>query len=170
MIMFERKLTYELRFFLKQRYGNSRLKRSRDMRNLIATLKIGDIMIIILLLLISFTPFFIFTWQQTQVDGEKLMAIISLENEVIHQINLSEHEGHEIFDIVTHDHEINTIELLDGRIQIKSATCNDQVCVRTGFINRAGQTIICLPHQLVIEIQNVGDEHIEDDQVDIISS
>lgn len=140
------------------------------MRNLIATLKVGDIIIIILLLLISFTPLAIFTWQQAQVDGEKLIAVISLENEVTHQINLSEHEGHEVFDIVTNDQEINTIEVSDERIQIKSATCNDQVCVRTGFINRAGQTIICLPHQLVIEIQNVGDEHIVDDHVDIISS
>lgn len=140
------------------------------MKSLIGTLKIGDIVIIILLLLFSLFPIAIFTWQQAQVDGEKLIAVISLENEVIDQINLSDHEGHDQFDITTHDHEINTIELSDGRIQIKSATCRDQVCVRTGFINRAGQTIVCLPHQLVIEIQNIGDDSLEDDQVDIISS
>lgn len=140
------------------------------MKNLITALKIGDIIIIILLLMISLIPLAVFTWQQAQIDGEKLIAVISVENEVIDEIDLSGHEGHEQFDVTTHNHEINTVELSDGRIQIKSATCNDQVCVRTGFINRAGQTIICLPHQLVIEIQNVGDDSLESDQVDIISS
>lgn len=140
------------------------------MKKLISALKVGDIVIMILLLLISLSPIAIFTWQQAQIDGEKLIAVISVENEIIETINLSSHDGHEQFDITTHDHEVNTVELSDGRIQIKSATCNDQVCVRTGFISRAGQTIVCLPHQLVIEIQNVGDDSLEDDQVDIISS
>lgn len=142
----------------------------KEIKNLISTLKLGDIIVIILLLLISLFPFAIFTWQQAQIDGEKLIAVISVKNEVIETINLSDHEGHEQFDITTHDHEINTVELSDGRIRIKSATCNDQVCVRTGFINKAGQTIVCLPHQLVIEVQNLGDDNPEDDLVDIISS
>lgn len=140
------------------------------MKKLLDTLKIGDLIIIILLLLISFSPIAIFTWQQAQIDGEKLVAVISLENEVLYEINLSDHEGNETFDIHTHDHETNTVEIVNGQIQIKSATCHDQVCVRTGFISRVGQTIICLPHQLVIEIQNFGEDTPDLDQVDIISS
>lgn len=140
------------------------------MKEFFNTLKAGDIVIVILLLLISLFPMAIFAWQQAQVDGENLIAIISLENETIHEINLSDHQGHEEFEITTHDLETNMIELSDGSIKISSATCNDQVCVRTGFINRAGQTIICLPHQLVIEIQNIGNDNLDQDPVDIISS
>lgn len=146
------------------------LKGRMEMKNLLNILKPGDIIIAITLIIISFFPFAVFAWQQTQVSGEQRIAVITLENEVIHEINLSEHEGTEVFDIVTHDHEINTIEITEGKIRIKSATCSDQVCVRTGFIQRAGQTIVCLPHQLVIEIQDIGDGSFDDDEIDIISS
>src|SRR5690625_813603 len=142
----------------------------KEMKEFFNTLKVGDIVLVVLLLLISLIPLAIFSWQQAQIDGGRLVAVVSLENEVLHEISLSEHENHEAFDVVTHDHEVNTIELTDQGIRINRATCNDQVCVRTGFISKAGQTIICLPHQLVIEIQNIGNDNIDQDQVDIISS
>ena len=37
-----------------------------------------------------------------------------------------------------------------------SANCNDALCVKQGNISKVGQTIICLPHKLIIEIK--GDE------------
>lgn len=141
-----------------------------ELKALLKTLKAGDIVIIFLLILISFFPLGIFLWQQAQISGEHMIAVISLENEVLHEITLTDHEGVDTHAISTHDHEQNTVEISDGRIRIKSATCTDQVCVRTGYIQRAGQTIICLPHQLVIEIQNIGENSLDDGEIDIISS
>ena len=139
------------------------------MKSIFKKLKIGDLVIIILLVLISFIPLTLLLIQQSQISGDQRIAIISLENEIIHEINLTEHRGTDIFDIHTHDHETNTIEISDGEIRVKSATCSDQVCVRTDFIHRTGQTVVCLPHQLVIEIQNIGDDSPNEQEVDIIA-
>lgn len=47
----------------------------------------------------------------------------------------------------------NTVTVRDGRICVSHATCPDQVCVKQGWVDRAGTPIVCLPNALVIEIQ-----------------
>lgn len=44
----------------------------------------------------------------------------------------------------------------DGGIWFQSADCPDQVCVHTGVLRRAGQSAICAPNQIVIEIEGSG--------------
>lgn len=45
-----------------------------------------------------------------------------------------------------------TLEVKGGQIRVLVADCPDQVCVRTGFISRPGQSIVCVPGQLVITL------------------
>ena len=40
----------------------------------------------------------------------------------------------------------------DGGARIEEASCPDRLCVGMGVIRRAGQSIICLPNQVVVEI------------------
>ena len=35
---------------------------------------------------------------------------------------------------------------------MKDAECPDKLCMRQGAISRDGQTIVCLPHKLVVEV------------------
>ncbi|WP_440248169.1 NusG domain II-containing protein [Catenibacterium faecis] len=44
-----------------------------------------------------------------------------------------------------------------------SATCPDHLCIKQGTINKKGQSIICLPHKLIVEVVS-GDEKQQDDQ------
>ncbi|SEO91762.1 hypothetical protein SAMN04488134_11730 [Amphibacillus marinus] len=135
------------------------------MKAFLSVFKVGDLGIIIFLLCVSFFPFAVFYYNQSQVSGLDRVATISLDHELVYEINLTDHQGKEQFTIYTDDNETNTIEVVDGRIRIHQASCTDQVCVRTGYIDQAGQTIVCLPHQLVIEIKS---NDLTD--IDIISS
>ena len=45
-----------------------------------------------------------------------------------------------------------TIRLEPGRVCIGESACPSQDCVHTGWISRAGEQIICLPHRLVISL------------------
>jgi len=47
----------------------------------------------------------------------------------------------------------NLIEVERGRIRVAEADCPDQVCVRHGAVQYAGESIVCLPHKLVITIE-----------------
>ncbi|MDP4109339.1 MAG: NusG domain II-containing protein, partial [Bacillota bacterium] len=47
----------------------------------------------------------------------------------------------------------NVVLAENGKIRVLSADCPDKVCVRTGFISRPGQSIVCLPSRLVIRLE-----------------
>lgn len=50
----------------------------------------------------------------------------------------------------------NLLVIENGEAWIEDADCPDGLCVKTGRISRTGQSIVCLPHRLVVEIE--GDE------------
>ena len=59
----------------------------------------------------------------------------------------------------------NVVQVQDGRVRVLEADCPNQDCVETGFISSSGQQIICLPHELVVEISDGTDS-----ESDVISS
>ena len=61
-------------------------------------------------------------------------------------------------------HTIVRIE--NGRAWVESSPCDNQTCVATGVISRAGQWEACLPNSVLIMIQ--GDST-KDDDVDAVS-
>jgi hypothetical protein len=48
----------------------------------------------------------------------------------------------------------------DGKAFIQNADCPDKICAEHKPISKTGETIVCLPHKLVIEIT----ENEENDQ------
>lgn len=123
-------------------------------------IKRWDIIIVCLLMLGSLLPVAIFSYVQAEMTDEHsaYVAVISVDGQTIQTIPLTDHEGTEIFDIGLQAGDHNTIEVRDGKIRIKGATCTDQVCVKMGFISKPGETIVCLPHKVLIEIQTTDGE------------
>ena len=50
----------------------------------------------------------------------------------------------------------NVLVIRDGRADMTEARCPDHTCVRMPAISRVGETIICLPNHIVVEV--TGDE------------
>ncbi|MGI6737490.1 MAG: NusG domain II-containing protein [Anaerovoracaceae bacterium] len=53
----------------------------------------------------------------------------------------------------------NIIAVEDGAVYMKSATCRGQDCVHQGKIRDTSQSIICLPHRVVVEIEGKEGEY-----------
>lgn len=51
----------------------------------------------------------------------------------------------------------NILEISGGTAAVTEANCGDLTCVRTGKISREGESIVCLPHRLVVRIEGGGD-------------
>ncbi|MDE6996593.1 MAG: NusG domain II-containing protein [Oscillospiraceae bacterium] len=47
----------------------------------------------------------------------------------------------------------NVLRISGGRASVIEANCGDHTCVRTGAVSREGETIVCLPHRLVVRIE-----------------
>ena len=52
----------------------------------------------------------------------------------------------------------NTLVIENGKVSVKEADCPDLVCVKNSEISFDGETIVCLPHKLVIEITAKAEE------------
>ena len=104
-----------------------------------------DIIIVLVLLALSFLPNAIFAYQQaTRKEEVKIYAILTIDGEEIERFELSEN--------TPHDNQYNIIEIDGTRIRDKEDNSPDQIAVQTGWISQPGQTSICLPHGLMIEI------------------
>lgn len=44
------------------------------------------------------------------------------------------------------------LEILDGRVRMVDSDCPDKLCVKTGWISSPGESIVCLPNRVVIEV------------------
>lgn len=53
---------------------------------------------------------------------------------------------------VTTDLGYNTIVIENHTVRIDSSDCKNQICVNEGAIDTPGQTIVCLPHKVVVQI------------------
>lgn len=73
-----------------------------------------------------------------QVDGEVLMEL-PLDTDT--RITLGTGE------------DTNLLVIENGAARMVEATCPDQVCVRQGAVRYEGESIVCLPHKLVVTIQ-----------------
>lgn len=47
----------------------------------------------------------------------------------------------------------NLVVIEDGTVRVEEANCPDRLCVRQGRISRSGESIICLPHRVVIAVE-----------------
>jgi len=51
------------------------------------------------------------------------------------------------------EYGVNVIAIKDGYADCTDADCKDRLCVNQKKINKVNQTIVCLPHKLVVEIE-----------------
>ena len=51
----------------------------------------------------------------------------------------------------------NRIRIEDGKAYMEEANCPDGYCERQGKISGGAQTIVCLPHKLVVEVLEADD-------------
>lgn len=55
----------------------------------------------------------------------------------------------------------NVIELERDRVRMESSDCPTQDCVHTGWISKPGQSIVCLPNRLVVELVGGGSPDVD---------
>ena len=83
----------------------------------------------------------------TQKNGSK--AVVSLNGTVIMEQSLKE----DCQIPIQTQQGYNLFQIENGAATIVEADCMDQICVKHAAINKKGESIVCLPHTLVIEIQ-----------------
>lgn len=63
------------------------------------------------------------------------------------------------------DGNTNTLQIKDGKASVIEANCPDGICTNHMPVSRAGESIICLPHKLVVTVLDKVDNDSEIDAV-----
>ena len=123
-----------------------------------------DYILISLTLLLSFLPavFTIAGSYQTETQTPSLIAVVKIKGEVVDQFELSENTPKKEVTYYPNPNQYNIVEIDGTRIRVKEDNSPDQIAVRTGWISQVGQVSVCLPHQLLIEIQSNQEEEKEE--------
>lgn len=120
-------------------------------------MKFGDLILIVLLLFASFLPLVFFHVQQSNENNviTTKYAIVKIKGKEVERFDLTKKQ-HILKTYYPNEKQYNIIEIYHGRIRVKEDNSPDQIAVRTGWIDTVGQTSICLPHQLIITIEQEG--------------
>ena len=120
---------------------NNNSQKNRKLRN--------DVILAVVIVLIAAAGLLLFVMNKEEgstvsvkFDGKEI-ASYSLSENIEIPIKTGEN-----------DEFINVLTIKDGKASISEADCPDKICVETRAMSYVGETIVCLPHKLVIEITN----------------
>lgn len=98
------------------------------------------------------------TWVGVNLYGEQntkdAQAVVTVDGEVYGSYPLS--EDREV-KIEAESGGYNLLIIEDGAASIEEASCPDKICVNHKPVDKTGETLVCLPNKVVVEIQN-GEE------------
>ncbi|WP_051207607.1 NusG domain II-containing protein [Butyrivibrio sp. AE3006] len=80
-------------------------------------------------------------------------AEVSIDGETVYELPLSENT--ELL-ITGTDGGTNKLIINNGVCYVTEADCPDKLCIKQGKISHNGESIICLPHKLVITIRGTS--------------
>lgn len=80
---------------------------------------------------------------------------VSIDGKVVETFMLSEDLE---YVIKGYDGGMNTLVIEDGAAYLKDTSCPDHLCENMGKISKTGQSIICLPNRVVVEITSSESE------------
>lgn len=110
----------------------------------------GDKITAVIIILISLTLFI--GINATQINSGKNYASIQIDSKEVEKITLGQSSKKQY----TYETEygLNIIEVDNEKIHMHEADCDDQICVRQGYIENSGEMIVCLPNRFIVEIKN----------------
>jgi hypothetical protein len=105
----------------------------------------NDMILIGAIIIIAVAALFIV--QLTKSDGARVVITVDGENYKTLDLNKDT-----TVNITKHDENKNIIEIKDGKVKMIEANCPDKLCVKHNSIHYNYETIVCLPHKVVVEI------------------
>lgn len=78
-------------------------------------------------------------------------AIVKVDGEIYGQYSLKKEQ---IIQIPSERDNYNQLVITEGYADIQDASCPDKICVHQKKINKSGETLVCLPNKVIVEIKS----------------
>ena len=90
------------------------------------------------------------TWWSLSHNTDGQYVLVTVGGQPYGTYSLAENQEIDIIQDKHHNH----ITIKNGTVSMTFSDCKNQVCVNTGAISQTKDTIVCLPNQVMIEIQS----------------
>lgn len=119
--------------------------------------KILIIFLIIISLILLLIPFY---YLNSNSDSGEMILKVQQGDELVRTISLADSYEKEIIFEVEGPIGSHIIEVNQGRVRVKKAPEADplKICQKTGWIERTGPTIICVPNNLSIWLESTNSD------------
>jgi hypothetical protein len=82
-------------------------------------------------------------------------AIVSAQGRVVRTIDLFEGSGTQTFTIAGRQGPA-TVEVAGGKVRMAEAPCPGHICMGQGWIGKPGESIVCVPGEIVIHVEGAA--------------
>ena len=110
----------------------------------------NDIVLILLLLLITLG---LFVFQAFRGERGSLV-VVRQDGRILYELSLEENRTGENALRLESGDGYNLLVIEARKAFIREADCPDKLCVKQRAIFRQGESLICLPHRLVVTVEN----------------
>ncbi|MDE5605337.1 MAG: NusG domain II-containing protein [Eubacterium sp.] len=108
--------------------------------------KADFILIAVVAVIVGALVFFLYGF-----DREGAYVQIEIDGNITETLSLNEDA---IREIATENGGKNVLVIKDGEAEMREANCPDGICTHHRKIHRNGDSIICLPHKVVVSVVN----------------
>ncbi|MGI6189102.1 MAG: NusG domain II-containing protein [Caldicoprobacteraceae bacterium] len=127
------------------------------------SLKIGDVFVYVfavVLVIAGITGMYLMG-----LKDDRHNVVIEVDRETKYSVEI--YEGMEPVELYVDagDGRYNKVVVMNGEVKIEEANCPDRLCVKSGAIRFSGQTIVCLPHRVVVRLTGPGDSQSDVDDI-----
>ena len=92
--------------------------------------------------------------------SEGRYAVVRMDGREIARLSLTDNQ---LYPIHSDDILINMLRTGKGAVRMEEAYCPNHLCIRRGAIRHVGDSIVCLPHRVIVTI--VGEDALDLDAV-----
>ncbi|WP_408072616.1 NusG domain II-containing protein [Butyrivibrio sp. JL13D10] len=121
-------------------------------------MKKNDIILITVIIAIAILSFWGIKAFQKYNSGGPAVAAVTIDDKTYGEYPLSEDIEEKI---ELPDGNYNILIISDGYARVVEASCPDKICVHHSPIRYQGETIVCLPNKLVVEIKGGEDNGLD---------
>jgi len=113
-------------------------------------MKKSDLLIIIAVIILA-GSFYVTNFLMNQKSDEMTVEVYAFD-ELVYS-NVLNDKTEDVF-IIDNETGYNKIIIDEGVVTMIEADCRDQICVLSRPISRPGEVIVCLPHQVIVQINS----------------
>ena len=121
-------------------------------------MKKGDILLLLIILVAGISYFGLkFLYKDT---GDKTI-VISVNGKEYDRITMSNLNGEKLIHIDLEEGRYIDIKADSQGAHVSDVICPDKICVKTGVIDKVGQSIVCLPNKVQVFIEGSAETDVD---------